>query len=124
MAARYATRIASDVGAPADHSTHLLATSTTVHHDDRSARVVLDGDLCAASATTVADLLDGLVAAGVVTVVIDLTMVRLCTSHGADVLETRRSELTSRGGTLTLEHPQRLVQKVLDILGIPLHVTA
>jgi anti-anti-sigma regulatory factor len=118
MAVLPATSIAPN--ASGGNARHLLRASVVVNHDNGSARVDLDGDLCAASTSLVTDLRARLAAQGVHTVRVGLSELRLCTSHGAAELETWRADLADRGGALILEDPRPVVDKVLGILGIPL----
>lgn len=61
-------------------STCLLRAGVVMNHEKGSARVDLDGDLCAVSASLMADVRAGLHAQGVRTVSIELSNLRLCTT--------------------------------------------
>lgn len=93
----------------------IFSASAVLHHHDEAARVHVVGDLGPSTAPVLRRMLDGLVADGISTIVVDMSELRLCTSHGVDVLEDARSRLAARGGSLTVDHAHGVVRKVLDL---------
>lgn len=95
-----------------------FAASAVLHHADGAARVHLIGDLCPTSAPVLGSMLEGLVDDGISGIVVDLSELRLCTSHGLDVLDEARVRLAERGGSLRIENAHGLVRKILEITGL------
>lgn len=98
----------------------LLGVSAVVADRTRPdvANVVLSGALCAASAATLADMLATLVDDGIAHVTVDLTKLKLCTSHGIDVLLGARRRLEGIGGSLRLVGARGVVSRVLAVARI------
>lgn len=111
--------LSSEPDRPQDQD-QCFSASAVLHHHDGSARVYVSGALGPATAPVLGSMLDGLVTDGVVTIVVDLSDLDLCTSHGLDVLERARDQLSSRGGGLSLENATGVVRRVLDAAGTDL----
>ncbi|HEX4901514.1 MAG TPA: STAS domain-containing protein, partial [Acidimicrobiales bacterium] len=60
--------------------------------------------------------LDALVEGGAGTVVVDLHDLRICTSHGFDLLDRVHARLASRGGSLLLIRARGAVARTLEIV--------
>lgn len=82
------------------------------------ATLVLTGDLCYLSSSTLALAFDTLVDNGVRAITVDLSHLELCTAAGVVVLQQVRRRLASTGGSLRLEGATGTVAKVLDICGL------
>lgn len=94
----------------------IFSASAVLHHHDEAARVHVVGDLGPSTAPVLRRMLEGLVADGISTIVVDMSELRLCTSHGVDVLEGARSRLAERGGSLTVDNAHGVVRKVLAVV--------
>ena len=94
----------------------IFSASAVLHHQDEAARVHVVGDLGPSTAPVLRRMLDGLVTDGISTIIVDMSDLRLCTSHGVEVLEAARSRLAERGGSLTVDHAHGVVRKALDVV--------
>lgn len=93
----------------------IFAASAVLHHRDSAARVHVVGDLCPSTAPVLASMLDGLIDDGIAGIIVDMSDLRMCTSHGVDVLDHARERLSEQGGSLSVEHANGVVRKVLDL---------
>lgn len=93
----------------------LFAASAVLHHEEVAARVHVVGDLCPSTAPILRSMLDGLIADGIRTIVVDMADLRICTSQGLAVLDRARQELLANGGCMEIEHARGVVREVLDI---------
>lgn len=100
---------------PEDES---FTTSAVLNHADGAAHVHLIGELCPTSAPVLRSMLGGLVDDGIARIVVDLSELRLCTSHGVDVLDEARIRLADRGGSLRIENAHGVVRTVFEITGL------
>lgn len=89
-----------------------------VHTDTTSGatRLDLSGDLCSESAGRLAEALSVAIAGGASTVVVDVSGLAFCTSHGLDVMSAYHEVLTAGGGGLELVGTEGRVAKLLGIL--------
>lgn len=101
-----------------DESPPGFAAGAVLHHELQQARLGLVGELCPASAPVLASMLDGLVTDGIRTVIVDVSALRMCTSHGVDVLDRSRKLLEGLGGSLSIGGASGAVRTVLDVAGI------
>jgi len=88
-------------------------------HDDPAGgatRLDLSGDLCPQSATDLADALSGAITRGASTVVVDVSGLAFCTSHGLDVMSAYHEVLRAGGGGLELVGTGGRVARLLAIL--------
>jgi anti-anti-sigma factor len=80
------------------------------------ARLDLRGDLCPESAPHLAEALNAAITAGATTVIVDVSGLDFCTSHGLDVMSAYHEVLTAGGGGLELVGTEGRVAKLLGIL--------
>lgn len=81
---------------------------------DTEVRVALAGELCSASAPTLAATLGELARRPGAHVTVDLSALRLLTAAGVSVLVRARHDLASAGGGLRLVGARGVVARVLD----------
>ena len=112
------TPVASSSSLPRASEPQLLAATTTVEHRSRTAAVHLSGELCTTTAPRLRRLLGELLELGPTSVVVDLSQLQLCTSHGIDVLDQAARQLAATGGRLRILGASGIVRKVLDIAGV------
>lgn len=98
----------------------LLGISTTVDTSVRPgmARLVLSGELCPATAPTLAAVLDDVVCHEIATIQIDLSALSFCMSHGVDLLDDARHRMKDRAGNLELVGAHGVVRRVLEASGV------
>ena len=93
-----------------------------VHHHANEAIVTLTGELDPHTAPLLSDELDALVAAGVESVVLELTELGFVDSSGLRVLIGTDRDLRDRGGRLVLRSPSDTVLRLLEITGLADHL--
>lgn len=96
----------------------LLTVSVEVDHVRAISRLAVAGELCSASAPTLAVQLDELIAAGVDRVSVDLSGLVLCTAAGVAVFADARKRLEASNGSLRLHDARGVVSKVLDLCSL------
>lgn len=107
---------------PADDADRFVfSASAVVHHDPWCADVTVTGELCAGTAPDLRGLLDGLITDGITAITLDVSSLRICTSHGVDAIAESRDRLADVGGWLSIAHADGAVRKVFEIVGMPLH---
>lgn len=102
----------------------LLGISTTVDTSVRPgmARVVLSGELCPATAPTLAAVLDDVTSHEIATIQVDLSAVSFCTSHGVDLLDDARHRMKDGSGNVELVGAHGVVRRVLEASGVPVRL--
>ncbi|HET9730630.1 MAG TPA: STAS domain-containing protein [Acidimicrobiia bacterium] len=80
------------------------------------------GDLDAASAPTLSNVINDLLAANVDEIVLDMSDNWFCDSAGLRVILDAHEQLTRRGGRLVLRSPTEPVMRLLEVTGLRGHL--
>lgn len=81
-------------------------------------RVELAGELCAGTTPAVSELVDRVLALGVLDLRFDLHRLRLCTSAGIDMWVDTAARVLPRGGDVRLAGASGVVRRALDAVGV------
>lgn len=96
----------------------LLRTSAVVTAEGGRlvATLQLHGELCPTTAESLRHEVERLVEDGVIELTVDLTGLRLCTSHGLDIWQDADERLRAAGGGVRLIGASGIVRHVLDVI--------
>lgn len=93
-----------------------LKVTTTCHSDHTV--ISLAGEIDVYTAPRLAAELDGALAGGPVTLVVDMSGVDFCDSTGINVLLSAHRQAAGRGGGIQLSGTRRTVRRVLRVTGL------
>lgn len=82
------------------------------------AQLRLYGELCAGTTPAVAEVVDRVLALGVLDVRFDLEHLRLCTSAGIDMWVETAARVLTQGGDVRLAGASGVVRRALDAVGV------
>ena len=95
----------------------------TLSLDDATVVVVLDGEVDHATRDQLRNLVDGVLATGVDSLVVDCTKLMFMDSAGLSVLAELVRYTGARGGTLTIRNPGTTIRRLLEVTGFDRLVT-
>lgn len=103
-----------------DGSDQLVATVTVTGFGGRAmhADIGLAGELCAGTTPAVAEVVERVLALGVMDVRFDLHQLRLCTSAGIDMWVDTAARVLTQGGDVRLAGASGVVRRALDAVGV------
>jgi anti-anti-sigma factor len=89
-----------------------------VSHGSPSTTVTVRGELDLSTVPELAQLLDLLLAAGVVRVTLDLGDLAFVDSHGLRAMASLRDAFVAAGGDVVVRHPRRLARRLMDAMAL------
>ncbi|HEU5083979.1 MAG TPA: STAS domain-containing protein [Acidimicrobiales bacterium] len=93
-------------------------TVTGIGRRAMHAHIELAGELCAGTTPAVAEVVDRVLALGVLDLRFDLHPLRLCTSAGIDMWVDTAARVLPQGGDVRLAGASGVVRRALDAVGV------